>query len=1005
MEVRQVKGKNKRRFNKFVSMGLIITLAVSFCVGVMQSPVINDVVLSSFAAEASKEHSTEEINFEFNEKGNILTLSGSIEMPDYTEQEAAPWGEFRKSAQKIVISDGIKSVGDNAFVSFSDLNEVTIPQSVTEISDKAFVDCKEGFIIKGIKDSEANTFAAKNEYKFEELGAVSASDTSVAVNPEDTTTTAPTTTTTVATTTTTTTAAPADPTIPTNVTVTCTAYNKLKISWNKVEGAAGYYVYCATSKNGKYTVAKYVNSGNTTSFVHSSRAYEKVYYYKISSYKIVNRKKVFSPYSQIVSGKTHVDPPSAVSNVRVKCTAYNKLTISWDKVDNAAGYYVYCATSKNGKYSLAKNITKNSTTSFVHSSRVYEKTYYYKVRSYTKAGSKAIFADYSETVSGKTHVDPPAAVQNVKVTCKSYNQLTISWNKVDKAAGYYVYWSTSENGKYNLARNISRNTTTSFVHSGRNLGQTYYYKVVSYTKAGYKAIVANASEIVSGKTYLHVPSAPKVTAKADGTMYITITRVTGAQKYNLYRSTDGENYTRIATTSSSSYTDKTSVPGKTYYYKLAAVRGKVTTAASSATTQKCTFKTPTISSASSSSYNSVTIKWKKVSSASEYKIYMSTDPNSDYTCIKTVNSRTYTFTANSLTTGTKYYFRVMAGKSVSGTVGYSSMSSYASAVPTLKSVTKISGSAVGKSAVFVEWTNVAGANGYELYGAVSGKSMTLLTDCKTYYYSHKNLTAGNKYTYKVRAYKMINGKKVYSNFSKTITVTVSKSLSKSTYSWSYSYNVNNHKTPEALIKAQEKASNIKTLFVGDTTRKVIYLTMDCGYPSPNSDKNLNTLKQKNVKATFFIALPYAKGSTKQIQRMIDEGHIVGNHTKNHIRLNRASASTIKSEVKAVEDYIYKNFNYQTKYFRYPYGSFSLASQNELINMGYTSAGWSFAYNDFSKKQPDKKFAFNLVTKNIHPGAIFLLHMDSDTNTAILGDFIDKARELGYEFETLDDIEI
>ncbi|MGN0474028.1 MAG: delta-lactam-biosynthetic de-N-acetylase, partial [Acutalibacteraceae bacterium] len=82
-----------------------------------------------------------------------------------------------------------------------------------------------------------------------------------------------------------------------------------------------------------------------------------------------------------------------------------------------------------------------------------------------------------------------------------------------------------------------------------------------------------------------------------------------------------------------------------------------------------------------------------------------------------------------------------------------------------------------------------------------------------------------------------------------------------------------------------------------------------------------------------------------------------------------------------------------------------ASQNELIQMGYTSAGWSFAYNDYSSRQPSPSYALNLITKNIHPGAIFLLHMDSDTNTAILGDFIDKAREMGYEFETLDDIEI
>ncbi|MDD6395557.1 MAG: polysaccharide deacetylase family protein, partial [Firmicutes bacterium] len=493
-------------------------------------------------------------------------------------------------------------------------------------------------------------------------------------------------------------------------------------------------------------------------------------------------------------------------------------------------------------------------------------------------------------------------------------------------------------------------------------------------------------------------------AKSDSNIYVTFAKVSGAYKYNLYRSVDGGEFTQIAVITGR-YTDKNTIPGKTYTYKLASVRGNIITDCSPAASAVCYIAAPNIYSASSTGYNSVTVKWNRVTNATEYKIYRSTEENDGYTCIGTVNSRTYKFTAGGLDTGTTYYFRVAAGKASGGDTGCSDMGCVKSAVPSLNSATKIWGSPVGKSAIFVEWSNVAGADGYELYAARSGQSMTLLEDCDKYYYSHKNLTTGDKYSYRVRAYRLVNGSKVYSGYSKTIAATVPKTLSNSTYSWSYANKVVNNQTPDNLIKAQEKAGNIQTLFVGDTTRKVIYLTMDCGNPSPNSDKNLNTLKEKNVKATFFVALPYAKGSHAQIQRMINEGHIVGNHTKSHIRLNKASSSVIQTQVKTLENYIYDNFNYRTKYFRYPYGSFSQASQNELIQMGYTSAGWSFAYNDYSSRQPSPSYALNLITKNIHPGAIFLLHMDSDTNTAILGDFIDKAREMGYEFETLDDIEI
>lgn len=975
-----MKGKNKRRFNKFVSIGLIATLTASFCVGIMQSPIADRAVLSSFAAEASKD----EIGYEFSKADSTLTLSGNTEMSDYTAENPAPWSGYSNSAEKIVIEDGIKSVGDNAFVSFSDLSEVTIPQSVTEISDSAFVDCKDGFTIKGTADSTAAAFASRNQYNFEAPGAVSASDIRIGESESDTT--------------------PADPTIPTNVTVTCETYNKLKITWDKVEGAAGYYVYCATSENGKYSIVKYVTGGDVTQFIHSSRSYERVYYYKVKSYTVVNRQKVTSPDSEIVSGMTHVDPPAPAENVSVACTDYNKLTISWDKVEDAAGYYVYWSDAIDGRYRLAKNITRNTITQLVHSGRTYEATYYYKVRSYNKAGSKLIFADYSEPVSGMTHIDPPAAVENVNVTCTSYNQLSVSWNKVEDAMGYYVYWSDTIDGKYRLVKNITRNTTTSVLHSGRSLGVTCYYKVVSYNKAGYKYIFADESNVVSGTTYLHTPVAPTVTAKPNGTMYITFTNVSGAYKYELYRSVDGGEFTKFATVSGR-YTDKNTVPGKTYAYKLAAVRGDIVTECSPAASQVCTIASPVISGASATNYNTVTVKWKGVSNASEYKIYRSTEQNGDYTCIGTVNSRTLTFTATGLNTGMTYYFAVTAGKTSDGETGYSAMSSTKSATPSLKSVTKISGGSVGKTTAFIEWSNVEGADGYELYGAKYGESLALVSDGNAYYYSHKELEPETKYSYQVRAYRNVNGSKIYSSFSKVIYVSTPKTLSKATYSWSYSYRIKDHQAPEELIRAQAKAGNIKTILAGDTDRKVIYLTMDCGYPSPNSDKNLDTLKEKNVKATFFIAYPYAEGSHAQIQRMIDEGHILGNHTTNHIRLTTAKPATIQKEVKTLENYIYDNFNYRTRYFRYPYGSFSQASQNELIEMGYTSVGWSFAYNDYSSPQPKHAPTLAMLVHNIHPGSIYLLHMNSSTNTAILGDFIDAAREMGYEFETLDDIEI
>ncbi len=975
-----MKGKSKHRFNKFVSIGLITTLAASFCVSIMQSSVIGDNILSSFAAEVSRE----EIAFEFDQKENTLTLSGDVEMPDYTEQVSAPWGQYSDSTEKIVVGDGIKSLGDNAFVSFSDLSEVTIPQSVTQISDSAFVDCKEGFIIKGAVDSAADTFAQRNQYNFEALSVTASELAKNGASSEQTTTT--------------TTAASADSSIPTGLSVTSESYNKLKISWNKVNGAAGYYLYCANSENGKYSIVKYVTGGDVTEYIHASRSYEKTYYYKITSYEVVNGKKVFSPDSEIVSGMTHVDPPAAVENVSVTCTDYNKLTIAWEQVDGAAGYYIYCATEPDGKYSLAKNITRGNVTEFVHSGRTYERMYYYKVCSYNKAGSKAILADASEIISGITHVDPPAAVQNVKVTCPAYNQLSVSWDKVEEASGYYVYWSSSPDGKYSLAKNITRNTTTTMLHSSRKLGVTYYYKVVSYNKAGYKAICAEDSEIISGATYLHVPSTPVITANANGTMKVSFTKVSGAYKYDLYRSTDGGEFTKIAAITGK-YTDSNTIPGKVYAYKLASVRGSIVTDCSEAAAQTCTLQAPAISKAYSTGGDSIALRWNKVSDASGYAVYRSTEENGDYQQIGSVNYRTYAFTASGLDTGTRYYFKISAYKTVNGETGYSDYSGIMSAVPVIPQARLSSAQSIGYSSVYIEGCSVAGAEGYNFYRSDSANGeYTLIGTSEYYFYSDTDVSAGRTYYYKVCGYKFVGNRQIEGALSDYKKVTVNTTISGSRRNWSFKNKA--LQKPISSIKENTKYGAMDAHFVGDTERNVIYLNFSYGYATDTVNTVLDTLKEKDVKAGFFVTLNSVTYKQQNMNRIIDEGHVVGNHTAHNTSLCNISDSKMKTEIDLVEDYLLENYNYEAKFFSYPYGNLSIKGLNYVYSRGYTSIFWSYTYNDYGSAKVSTAQAYRNLTSNLHPGAIYLLHVECKANAEVLGDFIDYARSVGYEIEPI-----
>lgn len=186
--------------------------------------------------------------------------------------------------------------------------------------------------------------------------------------------------------------------------------------------------------------------------------------------------------------------------------------------------------------------------------------------------------------------------------------------------------------------------------------------------------------------------------------------------------------------------------------------------------------------------------------------------------------------------------------------------------------------------------------------------------------------------------------------------------------------------------------------------KRMYLTFDCGYEYKNLTANiLDTLKEKNVKAAFFVTLDYLENNPQFVQRMIDEGHIVGNHSATHPVFPDISRTKMAEELYRVDEYLQKHFNYKTTYFRFPTGANSENSLELVTSIGYKSIFWSLAYGDYdTSNQMGYDKAYKTVTERFHSGAVILLHAISQDNADILGAVIDNAHSQGYTFKTLDD---
>ncbi len=190
-----------------------------------------------------------------------------------------------------------------------------------------------------------------------------------------------------------------------------------------------------------------------------------------------------------------------------------------------------------------------------------------------------------------------------------------------------------------------------------------------------------------------------------------------------------------------------------------------------------------------------------------------------------------------------------------------------------------------------------------------------------------------------------------------------------------------------------------------TKEKVIYLTFDCGYENGYTGKILDVLKEKKAPAAFFVTLPYLKENLGQQMavRMINEGHIVGNHSTTHPIFSEISRTKMVNEIERCDNYLRTNFGYTSPYFRFPTGEYSENSLQLVESLGYTSVFWSIAYVDYDiKNQPSYEKAFDTITSRLHPGGVILLHAVSSTNAEVLGDVIDWARAQGYTFVPLTD---
>ena len=497
-----------------------------------------------------------------------------------------------------------------------------------------------------------------------------------------------------------------------------------KISWNAVNGADKYWVY--RSVDGE--TFDYYARTDKPSFTDGSTSIGTTYYYAVKAVAVLGGRDVSSGRSTAQSIQCRPAAPS-VSIYR----ASGKPQLKWNAVSGAAKYWVYRSTDGvNFKYydSTAK-------TSYTNTGALLGTKYHYRVKAVAVVNGKNVASAYNGTKSLFTTPAAPG-VSIYRVNGKPQ----LKWSAVTGAEKYWIYRSTDGvNFKY-----YDSTTGTSYTNCIAASGTEYYYKVKAAAVVNGKDV---ASDFSNTKSLFTTPAAPSVSiTTSKGKPKLTWKAVKGADKYYIYRSTDGKNFKYYNETDEAGYTNYSTNIGTTYYYKVRAVKtidgNDHKSDFSAVRSIQC--RPAAVNLSISRSYGKPKLTWDAVADADKYWIYRSID-GKNFKCYDTTTKTSYINSGAAF--NTIYCYKVKAVKVVNGRNVVSGSGSAKSVITALAKPSVSITTSDGKP--YISWDAVDGATGYYVFRSTDGKNYSVLGYTTRTNYTNTASNAGTTYYYKVKA--------------------------------------------------------------------------------------------------------------------------------------------------------------------------------------------------------------------------------------------------------------
>ncbi len=507
--------------------------------------------------------------------------------------------------------------------------------------------------------------------------------------------------------------------------------NAVQLKWSKVDGSKGYYVYRKDS-GGSYAKIATVIGSTKTSYTDTTIKSGTTYTYRISAYNSGSTSK--NSASKTV---TCIATPS----LKTALNTEEGIQVSWKSVSGAESYQVYRRIGSVDADRTCIATVDSSVLTFLDTDVTEGTTYYYDIVCSIGTAS----SDYVKKPAAVVRMTAPVVTVSHSSSA-SQTGLKVTWSAVTGATGYYIYRRTADAESWTQLDSVTGAATLSYVDTTPTDGGSYSYAVAAYCAGA----IGLQSQGTAPTVYLAAPTIT-LTLK-DTTATVTWTApAAGADSYRIYRKISGDSWgTPIAEVSAeqTSYTDPTALATETkYVYTVCPVKDGVTGCYDASSAQIYILSTAPAAPTATNTTTGLKLKWKKVTGATGYYVYMRTSSTASWKKLTTIkSSSTVTCTCKSAPSGKNYQYAVQAYNACS----VSAYSAVTAARYLKTPAVTLSNTSATK--VRVKWNAITGAKKYKIYRRVgaSGK-FKLIKTTTARSYTDKNLKKGKTYYYRVVA--------------------------------------------------------------------------------------------------------------------------------------------------------------------------------------------------------------------------------------------------------------